>query len=95
MFHHIHGKNIVLSSDNSHATRTNGFCQGVTFTNTPLTPLQRITFQIVPDTFFRPAFTADPNSKQNNSSRQNNFKKSKKPLFNGSLRIGFFIFVFY
>jgi hypothetical protein len=43
-FHSVYGKNIKLSSDNSQAKRTAGFCQGITFSNNPLTPLQRVTF---------------------------------------------------
>jgi hypothetical protein len=76
MFHHIHGKNIVLSQDSSQATRINGFCQGITFSNTPLTQLQRITFQICSDSVQSPVSL----DKQN--------KKPKKALYNGILRIG-------
>lgn len=92
MFHNVHGKNIVLSADSSQATRINGFCQAITFSNSPLTRLQRITFQILPDTFIlntNNTSTISPNGDQNftfNFSRSN--RKSKKPLYNGGLRIG-------
>ena len=43
-FHSVHGKNIELSSDFCQAKRLCGFCQGITFSSSPLTPLQRVTF---------------------------------------------------
>jgi hypothetical protein len=45
-FNSVHGKNIQLSSDSSQARRVSGFCQGITFSNNPLTALQRITFLV-------------------------------------------------
>ena len=76
-FHVVHGKNIVLSSDNSQAKRICGFCQGLTFSSNPLTQFQRITFQISNESF------------TNSSCKQNNlFKKTKKANWNGGLRIG-------
>lgn len=50
-FHSVHGKNIELSADYSQAKRLSGFCQGITFSSSPLTPLQRVSFLIekIPD----------------------------------------------
>ena len=93
MFHHVHGKNIILSADSSKATRTNGFCNGITFTNSPLTQLQRITFQIAYDSDLNSSKLDATNNAQPHpditiNNRQINLKKSKKPMYNGSLRIG-------
>ena len=76
-FHVVHGKNITLSPDNSQAKRASGFCQGITFSNNPLIQLERITFQI--------GHEAQIN---NLNGKQNAFKKSKKAVWNGGLRIG-------
>ena len=45
-FHSVHGKNIQLSVDSSEAKRTSGFCQGITFSNNPMTQFERVTFQV-------------------------------------------------
>ncbi|RMZ96123.1 neuralized PATS1 [Brachionus plicatilis] len=45
-FHSVHGKNIELSTDFSQAKRSTGFCQGITFSSSPLTQLQRVTFMV-------------------------------------------------
>lgn len=90
MFHNVHGKNIILSSDSSQANRINGFCNGITFTNSPLTQLQRITFQVAFDSDLN-AFKSDQKTHLADNTfnnRQINLKKSKKPMYNGSLRIG-------
>ena len=78
-FHGVHGKNILLSSDNSQAKRICGFCQGLTFSNNPLTQFQRITFQIGNEINHTHHFT----NKQNSF-----FKRYKKENWNGDLRIG-------
>lgn len=101
MFHNVHGKNVVLSADSSQATRINGFCQAITFSNSPLTPLQRITFQILPDSFALPKSNSDTLNNANQSSVSPNptdqsfsfnltrsNRKSKKPQYTGGLRIG-------
>ena len=45
-FHSVHGKNIQLSADSSEARRTSGFCQGITFSNNPMTQFERVTFLV-------------------------------------------------
>ena len=85
-FHAVHGKNIVLSNDSSQAKRTSGFCQGITFSNNPLTPLQRVTFVVGSDLNAGSAGQAT-----NGASGQQALlvsKRSKKPAWNGCLRIG-------
>lgn len=79
-FHSVHGKNIQLSQDSSQAKRVRGFCQGITFSSNPLTPLQRVTFLVGNE-------SAD--NKYSSNTKQGYFKRSsKKSIWNGNLRIG-------
>jgi hypothetical protein len=103
-FHSVHGKNIQLSSDSSQARRVAGFCQGITFSNNPLMPLQRITFLVGSNVSTHQQSTSNPsqtkakNTPQNASGNANlpiNLKyakrgtnSSRKSLWNGNLRIG-------
>jgi hypothetical protein len=79
-FHTVHGKNIELSADKSEAKRTFGFCQGITFSNSPLTQLQRVTFQVSQNT------TTTTSSQDNNSQQQQ--QQQQQNNWNGHLKIG-------
>ena len=88
MFHNVHGKNISLSSDSSQADRVCGFCNGITFTNSPLTQLQRITFQLAFDSTSN-AFKSDQKHQLENSSKNRKCDLTRSK-YNGGLRIGLF-----
>jgi len=91
-FHSVHGKNIQLSSDSSEAKRTSGFCQGITFSNNPMTQFERVTFQVG----YQPPPPAQSHHQQqfNQSNclfntNKSFFKRSnKKNPWTGNLRIG-------
>jgi hypothetical protein len=96
-FHSVHGKNIYLSPDSSQARRTNSFCHGITFSNSPLTQLQRVTFLVGSESY---ATSASKKSNEDartltnlgniNNSNKSSFKfsSSRKTMWNGHLRIG-------
>lgn len=88
-FHSVHGKNIQLSPDNSEAKRTSGFCQGITFSNNPMTQFERVTFQVGYQTSAQNQQFNQINSNFNLNSNKSYFKRSnKKNSWTGNLRIG-------
>jgi hypothetical protein len=103
-FHSVHGKNIQLSSDSSQARRVAGFCQGITFSNNPLTPLQRITFLVGSNvTTGNQSSKSTPSINLNQTATTNSINtnlpinlkyakrgtnSSRKSQWNGNLRIG-------
>lgn len=93
-FHSVHGKNIQLSTDSSQARRINSFCQGITFSNSPLTQLQRVTFLVGCDSSIISSYKPD-NFPSTNLGNINNYNtkighkhSSKKNFWNSYLRIG-------
>ncbi|KAG9511291.1 Protein neuralized [Fragariocoptes setiger] len=46
-FHHVHGDNVQLSNNNFVATRSEGFCQGVVFSNRTIMPNERVYIKLV------------------------------------------------
>ena len=91
-FHSVHGKNIHLSPDNSQAKRTSSFCQGITFSNSPLTQLQRVTFLVgsVDSSSYTSSAAAFKRTITNLGNVNNTSKLSsnRKTMWNGHLRIG-------
>jgi hypothetical protein len=94
-FHSVHGKNIQLSSDSSQARRITSFCQGITFSNSPLTKLQNVTFLVGCDSsitsLYKPANfpTTNLGNINNNHNNKSGYKfSSKKNIWNSYLRIG-------
>ena len=86
-FHSVHGKNIQLSSDSSQARRISGFCQGITFSNNPLTPLQRVTFLVGNNVVAVPTSSSN-HMPINLKHAKKTTSSSKKSIWNGHLRIG-------
>ena len=93
-FHSVHGKNIQLSADSSEAKRTSGFCQGITFSNNPMTQFERVTFLVDQQHQHQQLFNSSNlilnNNNNNNNNASNFFKRSSKKInfWTGNLRIG-------
>lgn len=93
-FHSVHGKNIQLSTDSSQAKRINSFCQGITFSNSPLTQLQRVTFLVgcdcsITSLYKQPNFPMTNLGNINSYHNKNGYKfSSRKNIWNSYLRIG-------
>jgi hypothetical protein len=56
-FHQVHGENIRLSNDRTVARRVESFCKGITFSNRPVKPNEKVR-QSIP----RPDILLEPNT---------------------------------